>query len=183
LYKNKDTLSKSDSKSINTLDRLPIATLKSTQHGIQSCKMLCFGTPFCKSYEYLMYDDSCNLYSNSKVESYYKSLIDKLKRSSSPDSNFNLIHLLQENLMSVLQESSTFNNTMLIDKKLYPECEPKTNVFFLTEELHCSDELADFTETYVLENLVPTTRYQFRVEVASAFGKSDSILSKEIESK
>jgi hypothetical protein len=178
--KYKDTLSKTDVKSINTLDRLPIATLKSTQHGIQSCKMLCFSTPFCKSYEYLMYDDSCNLYSSSKVESYYKSLIDKYKSSSS---DFNLIHLLQENLMSVLQESSTFNNTLLVDKKLYPECEPKTNVFFLTEELHCSDELADFADTYVLENLVPTTKYQFRVEVANAFGKSDSFLTKEIESK
>ena len=130
-----------------------------------------------------MYDDSCNLYSSSKVETYYKSLIDKYKSSSASSSDFNLIHLLQENVMSVLQESSTFNNTLLVDKKLYPECEPKSNVFFLTEELHCSDELADYVDTYVLENLVPTTKYQFRVEVANAFGKSDSILSKEIESK
>lgn len=175
-----ETLSKTDIKSISTLDRLLIAKLKVTQQGIQSCKMLCFITPFCKSYEYLMFDGSCNLYSNSKVESYYANLLDKFKNSVK-NSNFNLIHLLQANIISVLEENSAFNNTVLIDKKLYPECEPKPSAYFLNEELHCSDEVAEFTDTYVLDNLIPSTRYQFRVEVANAFGRSESVLTKEIE--
>ena len=174
-----ETLSKTDIKSINTMDRILFATLKSTQHGIQSCKILCFNTPFCKSYEYLMYEDSCNLFSNSKVESYYKNVIDKLKTQSS--SSFNLIHLLQANILSLLQEDSYLNNSLLIDKKTYPECEPKPTAFFLTEELHCSDELADYTDTYTIENLTPSTSYQFRIEIANAFGKSDSYLTDRIE--
>ena len=61
-----ETLSKTESKSKTiTNDRLPLATLKHTLHGILSCKLLCFNTPFCKQYEHLTYDDSCNLYSTS----------------------------------------------------------------------------------------------------------------------
>ena len=127
-----------------------------------------------------MYDDSCNLFSNSKVESYYRNLIDKLKKNS-PSSNFNLIHLLQANILSLLKENFNLNNTMLVDKKTYPECEPKPTAFFLTEELHCSDEIAEFTDTYVLENLVPSTRYQFRIEIANPFGRSESFLTEEIQ--
>ena len=126
-----------------------------------------------------MYDDSCNLFSNTKVENYYKTLIDKLKTSAK--SSFNLIHLLQANILSLLQENLNINSSILIDKKSYPECEPKPTAFFLTEELHCSDETAEYTDTYVFENLIPSTTYQFRIEVANAFGKSATILTDRIE--
>lgn len=142
--------------------------------------MLCFSTPFCQSYEYLVYEESCNLYSNSKVETYYKNLMDKFKKLST-GSNFNLIHLLQANLVSLVQVDPNSNSTKLVDKKYYPECEPKLTAEY--DDVRCSDELAEFTDTYVLEDLIPSARYQFRVGVANAFGVSDSFLSPEIESK
>jgi hypothetical protein len=127
-----------------------------------------------------MYDDSCNLFSTSKIESYYKYLIDTYKNRSNV--NFNLIHLLQGNILSLLHEDVySSNSTILIDKKTYPECESKPTAFFFTEELHCSDELQEFTDNYVFDNLFPATSYQFKIEVASAFGKSDPFVTDAIE--
>ncbi len=163
---------------MDTSNRLQIATSKNTSHEIQSCKMLCFNTPFCKSYEYLMHEDSCNLYSDFKTNNYYKDLIEKLKGSSN---EFNLIHLLQANILSLVQEDSDFKSTSLVDKKTYPDCEPKPSAFFLTEDLHCSDELADYTEVYTMSNLIPTVNYQFKIEIYNAFGKSSSFYTEEIQ--
>lgn len=174
-------MSKSDSSKITPLgDRISIGNLKPTQHGIQSCKLLCYQIPFCKSYEYFMYDDSCNLFSNRNMDNYYKTLIDRIKQSNS-DSNFNLIHLLQGDLLNKLEENLNFNNSIVIDKKVYPDCESKPMSADLGEELHCRDDLADFNEIYELDDLVPLTSYQFRLEVANAFGKSLPILSEIIE--
>ncbi len=143
--------------------------------------MLCFNTAFCKSYEYLIYDDSCNLYSTSEVESQYEKLIDSLKKKS--NSSFNLIHLLRGNILSLMQEDSNLNNKIMIDKKIYPECEPKPAKFLYTEEIHCNDELNDFNETYIMDNLSPATNYQFKIEVANAFGKSAAFITDQIEGK
>ena len=150
-----DTLSKSsDTKLTNYTNRVAIATLKHTNHGILSCKLLCFHTPFCHSYEYLIYEDSCNLYSNDQVEKQYEKLMDNLKTRL--NSSFNLIHLLRGNILSVYQEDLNKNNKILIDKKTYPECEPKPvakSIF--SEEIHCNDEINEFNENYILDNLTP----------------------------
>lgn len=177
-----ETLSKTESKSKTiTNDRLPLATLKHTLHGILSCKLLCFNTPFCKQYEHLTYDDSCNLYSTSEVESYYEKLMDDLKKKS--NSTFNLIHLLRGNILSLVQEDSSLNNKILTEKKIYPECEPKPAKLLHSEEIYCNDELNDFKDTYTFENLSPATNYQFKIEVANAFGKSSSFITEQIEGK
>lgn len=107
----KDTLSKTDTNWKPTdSDKIKLGSLKPTQHGIQSCKLVCFNTPFCKSYEYLIYDDSCNFYSDSKIDAYYKMLIDNLKSTStsqptqSNNFTFNLIHLLQADFFNLVEE-------------------------------------------------------------------------------
>jgi hypothetical protein len=174
-----ETLSKTNESKSKTNDRLPLATLKHTLHGILSCKLLCFNTPFCKQYEHLTYDDSCNLYSTSEVESYYEKLMDDLKKKS--NSTFNLIHLLRGNILSLVQEDSSLNNKILTEKKIYPECEPKPSKLLHSEEIYCNDELNDFKDTYIFENLSPATNYQFKIEVANAFGKSSSFITEQIE--
>ena len=124
-----------------------------------------------------MFDDSCNLYSSASLEDHYRQLIEKLKGNS----DFELMHLLQANVFSLLQEDQLLNNSLLVDKKTYPDCEPRSNSFYLNEDLHCSDELADYSDTYEFEHLVPLTTYQFRVEVVNAFGKSDSLLTEPLD--
>ena len=188
-----NTLSKLDSKSVNVLDRLPLATLKNTIHGIQSCKISCFLTPFCKSYEYLMYDDSCNFFSSSTVETYYKNLMSILKNrnhrepggtdEATTQPSFDLLHLLQGNILSVLQESMHLNNTVVIDKKNYPECEAKPSALAFTEEMHCSDELNDYADTYTFDALLPGTSYQFKFQVAGPLGLSEPVVTGMIDGK
>jgi hypothetical protein len=170
------------------MDKIPIGSLKSTLHGIQSCKLVCYSTPFCKSYEYLMYDDSCNFYSNSKIDNFYKNLIEKLKKSSSSSSStstsnnlsFNLMHLLQADFFNLVEEHALTKVTIL-DRKAYAGCEPKPSDNVLEDEMNCSDQLADYMPTYTLDNLVPATDYQFRVEIASPFGLSKTYYSESIQ--
>jgi hypothetical protein len=174
-------LSKSDPKDMSKLeDRILLGNLKSTQHAIQSCKILCFNTPFCTSYEYLMYDDSCRLHSNKKMNAYYKDLIQSLNKTLD-FKDFNLMHLLQLDFVHLLQEENTFNSTILTDNKIYLSCEPKTSESSFSEELHCVDELADFTSNYAFENLKPMTSYQFRIEIINTFGKSSTYYTPEVD--
>lgn len=167
-------------------DKIKIGTLKSTQHGIQSCKVVCFKTPYCKSYEYAMYDDSCYLYSNSQIENQYRKLIDSLKNIStwsetrSLPVTFNLINLLQEYHYN-LAEDNLFANVTLLDKKKYPGCEPKPSQTLFDDELDCSDQLAEFNQTYTMRDLLPATSYQFRVELASAFGVSATRFTESVQ--
>jgi hypothetical protein len=183
-------------------DKIKLGSLKPTQHGIQSCKLVCFNTPFCRAYEYVVYDDSCNFYSDSSTDNYYKSLIERLKGSSTSPSSaasnnitfFNLIHLLQADFFNLVEEKA-FSNVTLIDRKKYASCEPKVNSkpatsrsrYSLTSSLDeldddsCSDQLADYTSPYTLSNLIPLTSYQMRIELVTAFGKSSVFLTEPVQ--
>lgn len=86
-------------------NRIKLGSLKPARNDMQSCKLACFNTPFCRSYDFLMYDDSCNFYSDSTTDSYYRKLIETLKNSSaSSNFTFNLIHLLQPDLLNLNEE-------------------------------------------------------------------------------
>jgi len=173
-----DTLSH-DTKSIQEKsDRVPIATLKHAERSMLSCKLLCFDTPFCHSYEHLVLENSCDFFSSQPVEAYYNNLIDLVRNRSS--TSFNLLHLLRGNILSVLQEELTWTNKMLLaDTKSIAtsECESRHS----TAEIHCSDQLFDFDEKYTFYNLTPGITYQFKVQVSNPFGKSDSFITQEVE--
>ncbi len=173
-----DTLSY-DTKAVrDRSDRVPIATLKNAERSMLSCKLLCFDTPFCHSYEHLVLENSCDFFSSQTVESYYNNLIDLVRNRSS--SSFNLLHLLRGNILSVLQEELTWTNKMLLaDTKSIAtsECESRHS----TAEIHCSDQLFDFEENYTFYNLTPGTSYQFKVQVSNAFGRSDSFVTREVQ--
>lgn len=92
-------------------DKIKLGSLKPTQHYIQSCKLVCFNTPFCRAYVYDPLEDSCNFYSDSKTDAYYKNLIDTLKSTSLTSAqengsnfSFNLIHMLQADLFNLVEE-------------------------------------------------------------------------------
>ncbi|RNA43470.1 hypothetical protein BpHYR1_047388, partial [Brachionus plicatilis] len=169
------TLSKSSSlaidkfKSENLIGHLP-----RTEHSFQSCKLTCFQTPLCQSYEYLLYDDSCNFYSTPKVEAFYHETIDKIKKVNI-GSDMMLVHM-QEDGPRALEEAQLYNFTILMDKKSYFYCENRIANSF-NEENYCRDEIPDFKETYTMENLTPLTTYQFRIEVTNAFGVSKPVFS------
>jgi hypothetical protein len=116
------------------------------------------------------------------VNSYYKNLISGLNQTLD-FKDFNLMHLLQLDFVHLLQEENTFNTTILTDNKIYLSCEPKTSEATLSEELHCVDELADFSDKYVFENLKPMTSYQFRIEIINTFGKSTTYYTPQIDGK
>lgn len=197
-----DTLSRKDAdwKPVSQPDLIKLGSLKPASKGIQSCKLVCFNTPFCRSYEYLMYDDSCNFFSDKSTDDYYKGLIDRLKNSSASTSfTFNLIHLLQADLLNMIEEKvnrcrgsqclgsnligwtiKEFANITLVDQKRYPSCQPSVNNSD-PDELKCSDQLADFTNPYVLNDLIPLTNYQFRVEVVTPFGISRAYLTESVQ--
>lgn len=160
------------------LNRVPIATLKHARRGMLSCKLLCFETPFCQSYEHLVLENSCDLFSSPTVETYYNDLIKQVRNRSSSD--FNLLHLLRGNILSVLQENlSLVNKRFLSDTKSIArtECESRLT----TAEIHCNDELFNFNETYTFQNLTPGTTYQFKLQVSNVFGKSNYFVTKNIE--
>jgi hypothetical protein len=143
-----------------------------------SCKLLCFNTPFCRYYEHLVLENSCNFYSSQGVETYYNNLIEKIKKKS--NSNFNMLHLLRGNILTVLDEDLTLSNRMYVaDTKSIAntECESRHS----TAEIHCSDQLSDFSDNYVFYNLVPGTSYQFKIQVTNAFGQSQSIITELFE--
>ncbi len=173
-----DTLSYDTKTFRDRSDRVPIATLKNAERSMLSCKLLCFDTPFCHSYEHLVLENSCDFFSSQTVESYYNNLIDLVRNRSS--SSFNLLHLLRGNILSVLQEELTWTNKMLLaDTKSIAtsECESRHS----TAEIHCSDQLFDFEENYTFYNLTPGTSYQFKVQVSNAFGRSDSFVTREVQ--
>lgn len=100
-----------------TSTKIKLGSMKPTEHGIESCKIVCFSTPFCRYYEYVLFDDSCNFYSDSGIEDSYKSLVDRLKNTSTPSlpsasssegnfTFFNLIHLLQADLFNLVEEKA-----------------------------------------------------------------------------
>jgi hypothetical protein len=116
------------------------------------------------------------------MNAYYKDLIQGLNKTLD-FKDFNLMHLLQLDFVHLLQEENTFNSTILTDNKVYLSCEPKTSESSFSEELHCVDELADFSGKYVFENLKPMTSYQFRIEVINTFGKSSTYYTPQIDGK
>lgn len=154
----------SDIKLRTLIGHLPI-----TEHNIQSCKLACFQTPLCKSYEYLNYKDNCNLYTTPEVKSFYSETIDRLKQLSL-GSNLNLVYFYND-LSSTIKEDELYNYTILIDKKSYSYCENQTSYSF-NQESYCNDEIADFKNTYTMDNLIPLTNYQFRIEITNIFGIS-----------
>ena len=146
-----------------------------------SCKLLCFSTAFCKSYEYLVLDNTCDFYSTPTVESFYNALIEEIRNRSKAD--FNLLHLLRGNILSVLQENMSMSNKMLlVDSKpiAHPECEHRQDLS--SGEIHCNDQLFDFSDNYLFRGVVPGYTYQFKLQVSSAFGLSDNYITKQIES-
>lgn len=149
--------------------RTKIGHLPKTEHNIQSCKLACFQTSLCKSYEYLSYKDNCNLYTTPEVKSYYFETIEKLKQLNI-ESNLNLVYL-NNDLSSTIKEDQLYNYTILIDKKSYSYCENRTSYSF-NDESYCNDEIADFKDTYTMDNLIPLTSYQFRIEITNIFGIS-----------
>ncbi|CAF0715506.1 unnamed protein product [Brachionus calyciflorus] len=174
-----ETLSSGEAKDkMSKNSEITIGHLFKTQHGIQSCKLSCFQMAFCKSYEYLMYDDSCNFYTNTEIDSFYSKIVDRIEQKNS-NLNFDLIHL-RDDAPKTLEEDLIYNYTILIDKKSYFTCENRTANSF-SEEFYCRDKLADFKETYIMENLSPLTSYQFRIEVANAFGISQAIFTDMIQ--
>lgn len=143
-----------------------------------SCKLLCFNTPFCQSYEHLVLENSCNFYSSQEIETYYNNLIEEIKNQS--NSNFNLLHLLRGNILTVLDEDLSWSNRMhLADTKSITttECESRHS----TAEIHCSDQLSNFTKNYAFDNLVPGSSYQFKIQVTNAFGQSQSVITEVVE--
>lgn len=173
-----DTISYDTKAITDKPERVPIATLKNAERSMLSCKLLCFDTPFCHSYEHLVLENSCDFFSSQGVEAYYNSLIEQVRNRT--NSNFNLLHLLRGNILTVLQEDLSWTNKMLLaDTKSIAtsECESRHS----TAEIHCSDQLFDFEENYVFQNLTPGTKYQFKVQVVNAFGKSDAFITEVVD--
>lgn len=115
-----------------------------------------------------MYDDSCNFYSTPRIETFYDQIINKLKDQNS-GTNLNLFQMHNDVTRTI--EEQLYNFTVLVDKKSNSLCENRT-VNSFNEESYCRDEIADFKETYIMDNLIPLTSYQFRIEITSAFGIS-----------
>ena len=95
--------------------------------------------------------------------------------------SISLIHLLQGD--ATRPSDADANDTLLVDTKTYTECEQKPAQFFFAEEQHCSDVLQEYADTYRFDGLVPTTTYQFKVQVANAFGKSVPVITDPITGK
>lgn len=129
-----------------------------------------------------MFEDSCRFFYTNETHKFYSNMISSLNISLGFD-DFNLLNMLELDFVHLLQEESSFNSTSLMDNKLYMSCEPResSDPNIMNEELHCRDELAEFTSEYVLDVLKPATSYQLRIEVVNAFGKSAAYFTPEIK--
>lgn len=82
------------------------------------------------------------------------------------------------------KEDISLKNSILTSKKINPECEKKFNFDYESQQKDwCVGVLEDFKDTYVIENLLPDTSYQFKIEVSNSYGQYYSLITEEIKGK
>ena len=134
----------------------------------------------CHIYEYQLFDACCVFFSSFKFDRIYYNITETLKNRY--NSNFNLIYVSADH--TPIYEDPVYNNKIIIENK--HDC--STNNWHTEGELpdqvdSCTYELSEFNEIYKIDNLLPGTSYQFKIEIANAFGISDAFISDLIESK
>jgi hypothetical protein len=128
---------------------------------------------------YIIDINNCRLYSKKQLHK-IKRLFDNLITNQTNSSIW--LHVEQ----FLPKEDISLKNSILTSKKINPECENEKKFNFDYESQQkdwCVGVLEDFKDTYAIENLLPDTSYQFKIEVSNSYGQYYSLITEEIKGK